>query len=145
MFKGVAWDEMLVLGVPALDDQHRAILAVLAQIEDLAAARADAARIGVALDRLKGMLVEHFRHEEALLADPRLMDGEARLVQHRAAHRRLLDDLDLLMVDLRRRPAGASPVVAAGFGRLLLEEIIRHDATLVLAQAQAGVIGPGSR
>ncbi len=88
----------LGVGNEAIDSQHQAMLACMAQLGRCVDGR-DPAGSATALDALWEATVANFAFEEDLMAEHAYPEREA----HRAAHHLFLQDLQALMRDLREK------------------------------------------
>jgi hemerythrin len=82
------WGEDFSVGIPVLDQQHRAIFDLLAQAHELWRSGAGVAQLRPLLSRLGELLGSHFAEEERVLEDGRF----PRLAEHAAEHRSALDE-----------------------------------------------------
>ena len=93
------WSAALETGHSAIDDQHRELVRLHAEVLDsMRAGDADAARtaLAVLLDRTR----EHFAFEENLMAEARYPQRE----HHGTAHSQFIDDLVALVSEGTRNP-----------------------------------------
>ena len=105
---GIDWDPALETGDLLVDQQHRNIHAIFA---DLEAAGDDAGAIMEVLDRLMAHVDCHFATEEDLMCREGFPDAEAEL--HIAEHRKLTDGARDIVVGFRSDEIrGAAPIVA---------------------------------
>jgi len=78
-----AWNDAYVLGLPLIDNEHRALFAAADELSD-AVARGDGTRaVKNLFTRLSSTLTTHFEHEEALMRHYRYPDVEDHLDEHR--------------------------------------------------------------
>jgi len=106
----VSWGDHLKVDQPQIDAQHEAIFKIAMEVADTWQDRG-------ALDRLKGLteklakvLSAHFRYEEQQLADV----GYPKLEEHKAEHRVMLDELQVVRDRLGRLGQGAA-LMSSGF------------------------------
>lgn len=123
---GGAWHRGLALGVTSIDAQHEALAKLVDTVVDDLAQGHDRARLGVAFDSLVAATLEHFAHEERLMA----RIGHGGREAHEREHRRLLDDLENLSVAVDHESM-------AIVSRYLYDWLGRHVDTMdrVLARA----------
>lgn len=135
-----SWSRALEVGVAGLDEHHRALLALHAEVER-ACERGHAARAAAALERLLAETRDHFEEEQGQLAE--LDDPGA--AAHRDDHDRFLEDLARLRWELAHR--GASPLARLLIGSRLLGWFRLHvrtfDAELVRALRARPPAPPG--
>ncbi|HSL59893.1 MAG TPA: bacteriohemerythrin [Acidimicrobiales bacterium] len=111
----MVWSDDLELGVPAMDDDHRRLVASIAAVGTSLGA-SDAAAIDAAFDALSAETVAHFAREEAVMV--RL--GYPEVDAHREEHRRLLGAVARFRAQDHGRADGRSVV------RLLEEWFTNH-------------------
>lgn len=119
----VCWLSSFEIGVPAIDDEHRAIVDLLAGIvARIASGALD--QVAVACDALHAAAVRHWANEERQLEVAEF----PRLDEHRAIHR----GLDQMMRGLRTRCGGTCDTDLAkdcvrNWFSAVVEHIVRHD------------------
>ncbi|MCW8943237.1 MAG: diguanylate cyclase [Sedimenticola sp.] len=64
--KKILWDDGLSIGVPALDEEHRQLIALLNSLIDLIGETPDVEQVHAILDELESLTAIHSRHEEKL-------------------------------------------------------------------------------
>jgi len=111
----VATGERHKTGIGTIDEQHRALAAMVGRVGAEFEAGRDATRLRTAVRELVAFARAHFAAEEALMDRYAIADRDA----HKEAHRRLLRDLSSLAKTSRR----SSTVVTAGF---LQGWLLRH-------------------
>ncbi|MBI5164160.1 MAG: hemerythrin family protein [Magnetospirillum sp.] len=115
--KTVKWTEAMSVGVAALDDDHKKIIALLNKtIAALYAGVADKAMIGI-LDELDAYTQGHFQREEAYLEER----GYPGLGPHRDQHANLMAHLG------RMRGADRGGELMEMLNIWLIDHILRHD------------------
>lgn len=97
----IEWSQELKLGVPAMDAEHRRLLALTNDFLKAAGADAPPERLGRILGELIARTRIHFQAEETLLDRA----GYPGLAGHRAAHERLLVDAQRLYERFTAPPA----------------------------------------
>ena len=112
---GVAWGDAHNMGIGTLDEQHRALAAMVGRVGAEFAAGRDAARLRASLSELVAFARAHFAAEEALMDRYAIADRAA----HKQAHRRLLQDASSLVKASR----GSGMLITVG---LLHEWLLRH-------------------
>jgi len=81
----VQWHEDLSVGIELLDQDHRCLFSMLNELYDAVQYGTEATVITSLLDRLVLYTQDHFRHEEALMAEC----GYPDLINHRSEHNHL--------------------------------------------------------
>ena len=129
---GSYWSDDHARGVPALDDDHRTICDLLAEIDGfLASGVVDEALVGK-LKLLREHLAAHNRNEDRMMAG--FTDVVA--VAHRDRHRRV-HDVGLDLIDQMHGHVGPPTdseslrVAMKRFSSLFFEEMIRFDFDLI--------------
>lgn len=89
----IAWDETLALGDPAIDADHRRMMALIARLEDSAAAEDCPGHVAGTLAELSALCRDHFAREEAFQSRIGYPDQDG----HRLAHQMLLKRLDAII------------------------------------------------
>ena len=113
----VVWNEHLKIGQPKIDAQHEAIFALAQKSSDFWRKRNTIEQLKLTTEELHEALAAHFAYEEAVLAGI----GYADFAEHRAEHRVMLDEMQLI----RERVQGMDGEAAAGEqGFLLLTYIL---------------------
>jgi len=72
----IEWQDSFRVGEPVIDEQHRGLV-------DLINALDDDVQVGFVLDQLTLYVAEHFRFEEALMAEKEMAGLDAHKRQHR--------------------------------------------------------------
>lgn len=83
------WEPKLLLGVDAMDDEHKGLVVKMNEIHDLVEARANKRAISKALHDLDALTRKHFAHEEAMM----LAADYAGRENHQWVHKDLLTRL----------------------------------------------------
>ena len=95
----VGWTDAHKMGIGTIDEQHRALAAMVGRVGAEFAAGRNAPRLRSALDELVAFARAHFAAEEALMDRYAIADRAA----HKQAHRRLLQDAQSLAPNCRSR------------------------------------------
>lgn len=83
------WQDRFDIGVKAMNDDHKELLALMDKLEDLARAGADSAAIRTAMSNLATCTTRHFADEEKYMDDIQF----PQLAVHKQIHARLLAKL----------------------------------------------------
>ncbi len=86
----LTWNHACTIGVRAMDDQHGILMDTLNELRLALVHGGDREQVGAGLGRLIDFTRMHFSCEEQLLE----AQGFPGIVAHRAAHRRLLSELE---------------------------------------------------
>ena len=111
----VTWSDAHKIGIGTIDEQHRALAAMVGRVGAEFAAGQDAPRLRASLGELVAFTRAHFAAEEALMDRYAIADRAT----HKQAHRRLLQDVSSLTNTSR----GSGMIVTVGF---LHEWLLRH-------------------
>lgn len=90
----IAWNDRLLIGVPAIDQDHQRLIRIVNELYDTIARGDGRAAVGGLLEQLEQYTQEHFHREESLFAPTSY--------PHAAAHRREHDWMRKHMADMRR-------------------------------------------
>ena len=112
-----AWQEAFSVRIASLDAQHQRLLGMLNALNEAVVAQKEAGVVKAILDDFVNYAAEHFHHEEKLM---RLADYAGR-EEHKAEHKRLLGQLQLLREDVGRGATQLSPAIMG-----LLGDWLRH-------------------
>jgi len=77
------WDDSLLVGVKAIDDQHRQLFDIMEKVRTLMPTDSDGPDVGSLLKAMVTLTHAHFRDEEQLMDEIRFPDRE----RHRRLHR----------------------------------------------------------
>ncbi|MGE5504857.1 MAG: bacteriohemerythrin [Actinomycetota bacterium] len=126
----IQWSDMYLIGLTDLDDDHRRIVALVADLHAAAVTGAGAAELSAMLDNLMECFHDHVSVEEGYLA--RLTDpaGRKHSVRHVAEHAAFFDRLAALRGRLANGEDVAVEVDSLGVF-LTLTELIRSDFEMV--------------
>ncbi len=102
----IDWKAAYELGVPAMDAEHKGLIAAMNRVHDLAGQGAQKAQVDAALQRLVALTKEHFAAEEAHMAKIQYAD--------RARH-------GLIHQEMLRRVAAYCEQFRAGDGKVARE------------------------
>jgi diguanylate cyclase (GGDEF)-like protein/hemerythrin-like metal-binding protein/PAS domain S-box-containing protein len=111
----VAWSDAHKMGIGTIDEQHRALAAMVGRVDAEIVAGRDAPRLRASLGELVAFARAHFAAEEALMDCYAIADRAT----HKQAHRRLLQDA----LSLANTSRSSSMMVTVGF---LHEWLLRH-------------------
>jgi len=92
----VEWDDNLLVGIKAVDDQHKLLFSIVNDLFDEVAAchslDDEAAITGKFMEQFQDYAAIHFAAEEQILAENQYKD----IIQHRAEHNEFVGELKLL-------------------------------------------------
>ena len=122
-----AWQESFSVKVPSLDAQHQRLLSILNAMNDAVVKGKEETVVRAILDDLVNYAAEHFHHEEKLM---RLADYSGR-EEHKAEHKRLLSQLQLLREDVSRGATKLSPAIMGLLGDWLRHHLESSDRSYI--------------
>lgn len=100
----VAWGDHFKVGHPQLDAQHEAIFNIAMEIAESWPNRGDIERLKGLTEKLNHVLAAHFSYEEQQLAG----FGDPGLEAHKAEHKVMLDELQVIRTRLAAMEPGTS-------------------------------------
>jgi hemerythrin-like metal-binding protein len=120
------WKDSYSVGVPAVDHEHRELIALVNRLHEALGSGRPAADIEVVFGDLFRAISSHFALEERFMRE----HGYDQLRQHKTDHERLLDELRDIMDDFRE--GGEDPLgrMAAGVDAWFSNHFRTHDARL---------------
>jgi hemerythrin len=99
------WDPKLLLGVDAMDTEHRALVVRMNEIHDKVEAGASKAVLSTLLQGLADLTRRHFDHEEKMMQAAAYSGFET----HKLVHKDLLTKLDGHVADFKAGPGTLGP------------------------------------
>lgn len=119
----IEWSEELSVGVPALDEQHKHLVAIINKFDD-ARKRGKGSRImEEIMNDLFGYTQEHFAFEEKWMKE----NGYEKLAQHQHQHRQLLQKIERLQFDYTQAGRRITSDVSELFKYWLTSHILDKD------------------
>lgn len=89
----IIWDEMdLGTGVETIDEQHRKLIDMINELMDATSAGRGRTEIGKMMQFLSDYVVEHFSHEECVMAERQCPVADV----NRKAHEHFVEDFEVL-------------------------------------------------
>jgi methyl-accepting chemotaxis protein len=125
----ITWSAEMALGVPAMDDAHKALVEELARL-----ATVPDSEFGAGLDLLIAEMERDFREEEALMET---IDLPA-LRSHREQHARVLSALHHVVPDVLKGDYSSARKVIELMPQWFLVHLSTMDAALAAALDSAG-------
>ncbi|HEX7489485.1 MAG TPA: bacteriohemerythrin [Anaeromyxobacteraceae bacterium] len=124
----LTWDTTLVMGVPALDEQHQELFQRVDALLDAIRRGSSREEVGRTLSFVCDYVQTHFAAEEALM----LESGYPALSDHKAQHDAFAHDLAALEAEHRRNGPSPSLIlrVNARISGWLRDHIYRADRAL---------------
>lgn len=124
MKNDAAWDDKYLLGIAAIDRQHRQLFDLIAELNTLVAAHAGAGEIQAVLQRFLRWAQAHFAAEETLLD----ITGYPGLAGHEQGHAEFLANLEKNLKLIASRPLAITQSdIAALLANWLQAHILKHD------------------
>lgn len=131
----IEWNNALCVGMPAIDEQHRAMAALLEELETALHDSAPEPVVHFLLDRLYDHTRVHFGFEEKAMAQ---MDF-AGAVEHRREHVMLLAELKSFIAGVRKGQERLDSAALEELKRWLVGHILGSDRTFAAAALEAGL------
>ena len=113
------WNQNLSVGVPSIDEQHKALLALLNELSDATQAGRGQVVLGKVLKELADYTVYHFQYEESLFAQT----GYSAAADHRKEH---LDLITLVQVQSQQYEDGAREILSEELLKFLRRWLYMH-------------------
>jgi hemerythrin-like metal-binding protein len=124
MKNGTAWDDKYLLGIAAIDRQHRQLFDLIAELNVLVAAHAGTGEIQAVLQRFLRWAQTHFAAEETLLN----ITGYPSLAAHEQEHAEFLATLEKNLKLIAARPMAITQSdISALLTNWLLAHILKND------------------
>lgn len=124
MKQDTAWNDKYLLGIAAIDRQHRQLFDLIAELNTLVAAHAGAGEIQAVLQRFLRWAQIHFAAEETLLD----ITGYPGLAAHEQGHAEFIANLEKNLKLIASRPLAITQSdIAALLGNWLQAHILKHD------------------
>lgn len=114
-----AWNDKYLLGIAAIDQQHRQLFSLIADLNELVAAHAGASEIQAVLKRFQRWAEIHFASEETLLA----VTGYPACAAHAQEHAVFLDTLEK---NIRLMPSRPLAITETDITKLLTNWLQAH-------------------
>lgn len=95
----IEWNSRLETGIAAVDDDHRGLVRLINQLDDMLAARADLVGIGVVIDAVIEFAEHHFLREEEMMVRLGYPDSASHGANHAGFSHRLGARLAGCMID----------------------------------------------
>ena len=121
----IEWRNEFQVGVPAVDHEHRELIALINHLHDDLKARG-AGAVSECLGEIFARISAHFALEERIMRDARYDQYPA----HKADHERLLDDIRDIMDDYEDRRQFDDAVLAQRLSDWFGVHFKTHDARL---------------
>ena len=129
--KKILWDDGLSIGVPALDEEHRQLIALLNSLIDLIDEAPDVGRVHSILDEMEALATSHSRHEERLTGNASVALQEQQRREHHAFRAAIIEARGQLKSD----DLGGSLIdMAESLVNLLISHIIDQDLEPLLSR-----------
>jgi hemerythrin len=100
----LTWRDEFSIGIPEVDHEHRELIGMINALLSTLGPNTDRARIVAALGEIHGRIAAHFALEEREMRSLKYFG----LIEHKADHERLLDDILDIMADVES-PSGYPP------------------------------------
>ena len=128
----IEWTDALLVGHQRIDADHRALVTMINRLHDAIEAKTNREALSDILHFLAEQAYRHFRFEEWLMETSEFPGAQHHLV----SHRKLTDELDLLLYTLEISPDESLLAATDFFENWFVDHVIHDDA--VLARHLAG-------
>lgn len=132
----IAWSDALILGVPELDREHKALITHFQTLADPALMQ-DQDMFRERLDALVAEVCAHFDHEERMMREHHYPDAAA----HKEAHDGLLKQINSFLILLEQEHGDPGVTIVDFAGQWLVDHISEDDCLFrdFLLRRQVGV------
>ncbi|MCW9049160.1 MAG: bacteriohemerythrin [Deltaproteobacteria bacterium] len=114
----IAWKKIYETGIVALDNEHRALVAEVNRLYEAIRDKRGEEVLGDILTMLESYTVEHFQHEEKLMAEYQFPELE----EHQRIHQELIDAVQ----ELKQRVTSGREELAREFLKFLRVWVLEH-------------------
>ncbi len=114
----IAWKEIYETGIVALDNEHRTLVAEVNKLYEAVRDKHGEEVIGDILTMLESYTVDHFQHEEKLMAEYHFPGLE----EHQRIHRELIGAVQ----ELKQRADSGTEELAHDFLKFLRSWLLEH-------------------
>jgi len=114
----IAWKEIYETGIVALDNEHRTLVAEVNKLYEAIRAKRGEDVLGDIFSMLESYTVNHFQHEERLMAEYQFPGLE----EHQKIHQELIDAVQ----DLKQQITTGKEELAREFLKFLRKWILEH-------------------
>lgn len=97
MHKIIQWRNEFSVGVPVLDEQHKTLVALIAEVQRILKSPSQTSQLGAVLKELVEYTKLHFRTEERLMAELEYAD----IADHCRLHREMTNQVVKILLDLK--------------------------------------------
>ena len=122
--KQESWSKSLLIGVPAIDAQHKTLIERLNGVNQAVSVRQGARTVLQALDFMEEYAELHFNTEEALM-QARAYPG---LAEHLVQHGEFKNAVSAIQQDIHEE--GSTPEIAEAIQNLLINWFVKHIQTV---------------
>ena len=124
--KDLVWDNILSVGVPEIDEDHRKLIHIFNILNHALAAKESKDYVAATLEELINCTVWHFSHEERLMLKHRYPE----LAAHRAEHQELIQSAQALQQEILQADQAFTDANLQFLERWLTEHILTADGRL---------------
>ncbi|MBN1958796.1 MAG: hemerythrin family protein [Desulfuromonadales bacterium] len=114
----IAWKEVYETGIVALDNEHKALVAEVNHLYEAIREKRGEEVLGEILTMLQKYTVDHFQHEEKLMAEY----GFSGLEEHKEVHADLIQSVE----DIKQRPSSGTEKLARELMQFLRGWVMAH-------------------
>ena len=122
----IEWKDEFNLGIEAIDNEHRDLVALINALHEAMSGGADRADIVAGISEIYTLVSAHFEREESFMRETRYMA----YAEHKEDHEVLLDDLREIIDQVRSGGRYAEARLSADLQYWFSEHFRTHDARL---------------
>ena len=119
----VEWDDRYRVGVPAIDRQHRYLIAIIRELQEAMAAGTTTEVLATLIRRLVTYTHYHFAYEEGLYGEKEYSG----IREHRKLHKHMAEQVSRLEQSVKAGKLRVGAPVVAFLQRWLTEHILGED------------------
>ena len=128
----IEWTDALLVGHQRIDGDHKALVAMINRLHEAIEAGTNRDTISEILHFLAEQTYRHFKFEEWLMGASEFPEAK----HHLACHRKLTDELDVLLYTMELSPDDSLLAAVDFFENWFVGHVVRDD--VVLARHLAG-------
>jgi hemerythrin len=122
----IEWNDDFNLGIEKVDNEHRALVALINALHEAVSSGAERAEIVQGISEIYSLVSAHFLREEAFMRETRYMA----YAEHKEDHEVLLDDLREILEGVRAGGVYTESRLSADLQYWFSEHFKTHDARL---------------
>ena len=122
----IEWTESLLVGHSRIDSDHEALVTMINRLHDAILTGTDRETLSESLGLVAEQVYRHFKFEEWLMAGSAFPDSR----HHLACHRKLTDELDVLLYRLELAADDSLLEGVDFFENWFVDHVVRDDVVL---------------